>query len=84
MRMIQELKPDVLLVDPWLFGPAGLPGCLAAKQLRPRLVIVALLPDERDEYPRAARAVGANATIQKSRVARDLIPVLQNNLPLCA
>lgn len=74
--LIRESSPDVLVVDPWLFGPAGLPGCLAAKQLHPRLLIVALFPEERDEYPRAALAMGVDATVAKQRVGRDLIPAM--------
>lgn len=76
IRLIRDAGPDVLVVDPWLLGPAGLPGCLAAKQLRPGLVIVVLLPEGREEYPRAAHAMGADASVEKQRVGRDLIAML--------
>ena len=76
IRLIRETGPDVLVVDPWLFGPAGLPGCLAAKQVNPRLVIVALLPSQETDYPRAASAMGADATVEKQRVGRDLITAM--------
>lgn len=76
IELIREASPDVLVVDPWLFGPAGLPGCLVAKRLHPRLLIVALFPEERDEYPRAAQAMGVDATVAKQRVGRDLIPAM--------
>jgi len=76
IRMIRETSPDVLVVDPWLFGPVGLPGCLAAKQVNPRLVIVALLPSHETDYPRAASAMGADATVEKQRVGRDLITAM--------
>lgn len=76
IRLIRETDPDVLVVDPWLFGPAGLPGCLAAKQVSPRLVIVALLPGHETDYPRAASAMGADATVEKQRVGRDLIATI--------
>jgi DNA-binding NarL/FixJ family response regulator len=76
IRLIRETDPDVLVVDPWLFGPAGLPGCLAAKQVNPRLVIVALLPGQQTDYPRAASAMGADATVEKQRVGRDLIATI--------
>lgn len=79
IRLIRETAPDVLVVDPWLFGPAGLPGCLAAKQLNPRLVIIALLPADRGEdYPRAAAAMGADGVVEKQKVGRDLIAAVQD------
>ena len=81
IRMIRETRPDVLVVDPWLFGATGLPGCLAAKQLNPALIIVALLPGERtDDYARAARAMGADGAVPKDRVGRDLIAVIRTAL----
>jgi len=81
IRMIRERDPDVLVVDPWLFGPAGLPGCLAAKQLNPRLVIIALLPRQRgDDYPRAAAAMGADGVVEKQRVGKDLIAAIHTAL----
>jgi DNA-binding NarL/FixJ family response regulator len=73
IRLIRETDPDVLVVDPWLFGPAGMPGCLAAKQINPRLVIIMLLPERSSDYPQAASAMGADATVEKHRVGRDLI-----------
>ncbi|HXF82511.1 MAG TPA: response regulator [bacterium] len=82
VRMIRETRPDVLIVDPWLFGPAGLPGCLAARQINPRLVIIALLPDDQfDAYHAAARAMGADAAVAKSRARRDLLGALRAVLP---
>lgn len=81
IRMIREAAPDVLVVDPWLFGPAGLPGCLAAKQLHPRLIIIVLLSEPRgDDYPRAAAAMGADGAIEKQRVGKDLITAMRTAL----
>lgn len=80
IRMIRETDPDVLVVDPWLFGEAGLPGCLAAKQLNPQLVIIALLPERRGDYPRAATAMGADGAVEKHRVGRDLIAAMHSAL----
>lgn len=77
IRLIHEHDPDVLVVDPWLFGAVGLAGCLEARQLRPRLIIIVLLPrDHGDDYPRAATAMGADGAVEKQRVGRDLIPVM--------
>lgn len=76
IRLIRETSPDVLVVDPWLFGPPGLPGCLAAKQINPNLVIVMLLPGGHVDYPRAASAMGADATVEKQRVGRDLLTAM--------
>lgn len=77
IRLIRERRPDVLVVDPWLFGAAGLPGCLAAKQLNPNLVIIALLPNDRgDDYSRAAQAMGADGVVPKKRVGKDLIAAI--------
>jgi len=73
IRLIREHEPDVLVLDPWLFGPGGLPGCLVAKRLRPALRIVALVPEAREEYPQAALAMGVDAAVAKPRVGRDLI-----------
>ena len=80
VRLIRESQPDILLVDPWLSGPAGLPACLAAKQFRPGLLLVALLPDDREDYIRAAQALGADASLQKRLITRDLMPVLREVL----
>ncbi|MDR7427887.1 MAG: response regulator [Armatimonadota bacterium] len=77
VRLIREAQPDILLVDPWLSGPAGLPACVAAKQFRPGMLLVALLPEEREEYIRAAQALGADASLQKRLITRDLMPVLR-------
>lgn len=82
IHLIWKMRADVLLLDPWLFGPAGVPGCLAAKELHPGLLIIALLPEERSEYPRAAMDMGADASLAKHRVTRDLIPVLQRALAI--
>ncbi len=76
IRLIREQAPDVLVLDPWLFGPGGLPGCLMAKRLRPGLRIVALVPEAREEYPQAAMAMGVDAAVAKPRVGRDLIRVM--------
>jgi len=80
LHLLEESEPDILLVDPWLSGPAGLPACLAAKQFRPHLLLVALLPDEREDYRRAAQAVGADAALQKRQIARRLVSTLQDVL----
>jgi len=77
VRLIREAQPDILLVDPWLSGPAGMPACVAAKQFRPGMLLVALLPEEREEYIRAAQALGADASLQKRLITRDLMPVLR-------
>lgn len=77
VRLIREEQPDILLVDPWLSGPAGLPACVAAKQFRPGMLLVALLPEEREDYIRAAQALGADASLQKRLITRDLMPVLR-------
>ncbi len=77
IRLIRETDPDVFVVDPWLFGAAGLSGCLAAKQINPHLIIVVLLPGRQGDYPRAASAMGADATVEKQRVGRDLIATIQ-------
>lgn len=77
IRLIREQAPDVLVLDPWLFGPGGLPGCLVAKRLRPGLRIVALVPEAREEYPKAAMAMGVDAAVAKPRVGRDLIRVMR-------
>lgn len=77
IRLIRERRPHVFVVDPWLFGASGLPGCLAARRLNPGLVIIALLPDEHtDDYRAAARAMGADAWVKKSRVSRDLVAAI--------
>ena len=80
LRLVRDLCPDVLVVDPWLFGPGGPPACLVAKRLRPGMVVVALLSDVREEYPRAARAVGADLWVPKDSVGRDLPSVLRSVL----
>jgi DNA-binding NarL/FixJ family response regulator len=77
VRLIREAQPDILLVDPWLSGPAGMPACVAAKQFRPGMLLVVLLPEEREDYMRAAQALGADASLQKRLITRDLMPVLR-------
>ena len=76
IRLIRETDPDILVVDPWLFGPTGVPGCLAAKQINPHLIIVVLLPGGHGDYPHAASAMGADATVEKQRVGRDLVTAM--------
>lgn len=80
LQLIRETDPDVLLVDPWLSGRAGLPACLAAKQFRPHLVLIALLPEDREDYRQAARDMGADGTLQKRLIARGLVRTLQEVL----
>jgi DNA-binding NarL/FixJ family response regulator len=76
VRLTRETQPDILILDPWLSGAAGLPACLVAKQFRPGLALVALLPDDREEYRRAAEASGADVSLQKRQLAKELLPAL--------
>ena len=78
LRLIAELKPDVVIVDLAMPDMTGLEVTQRLKiQSQPPRVVVVSLYDE-PEYRESAQLAGADAYIVKDAVSTDLMPVLSS------
>lgn len=76
LRLAEELKPDVVIVDLCMPDMDGLELTqrLKSQAQPPRVVILSLYTES--EYRERARQVGADAYLAKSAVHADLVPLL--------
>jgi len=76
LQLIEELKPDVVIVDLAMPDVSGLEVAQRLKsRLHPPRVVVLSLYDE-PEYRESAQLVGVDAYVVKDAAHTDLMPVL--------
>jgi DNA-binding NarL/FixJ family response regulator len=76
LRMVPELRPDVLLVDISLPDVNGLEVARGIKALCPSAHVVILGEGDGEEYRSAARASGASAYLRKEHTIEQLVPLI--------
>jgi DNA-binding NarL/FixJ family response regulator len=77
LKAAEALRPDVIVLD---ISMPDMTGLEVARQLREAgssAAVVFLTAYDDEAYERAARALGAAGYILKSRLASDLLPVVQ-------
>jgi len=80
IRKVQELKPDLALVDISMPRMSGLDLTRRLKKMMPKLAIIILTIHDIDEYKKAALASGASAYVVKKAMMTELIPAVRMTL----
>lgn len=78
IKVIQQLKPDVVLMDLGLPGMNGLEATIKIKEVSPSTKIIILTSHERNEEVIAALGSGANAYCLKDITPETLSSVIKN------
>jgi DNA-binding NarL/FixJ family response regulator len=74
---IEELKPDLVLVDFRLTDGTGADAAAAIRQIRPDAKLIFLTREDSDAARFAAVEAGASAFIHKSRAAQDVVDAIR-------
>jgi DNA-binding NarL/FixJ family response regulator len=82
IRLTNELRPDVVLMDLAMPRMNGLEATRQLKARWPDLAVVILTVHDEDVYRRTAFAAGATAFLQKKMLGVDLWPTLVRILKL--
>src|SRR5262245_41727882 len=77
MRLAQELRPDILLLDLNMPQGNGLEVLRWSKVERPESKVIIVTAHTEDAYRQAAEASGADAFLLKKTLGTDLVPTLQ-------
>lgn len=72
--------PDVLVMDPWMQGGAGLDAIRAIHERHPGVVVIALSSVTDPDHVRAAINAGARAYVGKDTAGRDLRVLIRHVL----
>jgi two-component system response regulator NreC len=72
-RLVEALKPDVVVLDMWLPGRAGLPAIQELKQRSSATKILVLAIHETEDYLRGAFQAGADGYVLKSAPLAELM-----------
>ena len=78
IKMINNLKPDVVLMDLGLPGMNGLEATIKLKEMQPNIKVIILTSHERGEEVIAALGSGANAYCLKDITPETLSEVIKN------
>jgi len=77
MRLAQELRPDVMLLDLVMPGGNGLEVLRWVKAERPEIKVIIVTVHAEDAYRQAAEASGADAFLLKKTLGTVLLPTIQ-------
>lgn len=77
LAKVQELRPDVVLVDLAMPDLPGLEVIPRLRAARPEMGIIALTLLEVDSYRQAALAAGADEFVEKSTLSTALVPAMR-------
>ena len=72
-RMLEALKPDVVVLELWMPGTSGLAAIEEVKQRTPHSKILVLSVHETEAYVRTAFQLGADGYVLKSSQPRELL-----------
>jgi CheY-like chemotaxis protein len=75
--LVQELQPQVILVDLDTHGPTGLETIPRLRVMLPGVVIIALTLSSDSAYSKAALAAGADDLICKADLTHKLLPAIE-------
>ena len=76
LRMIRELKPDVVLLDIAMPDMNGLEVARCIQRLERAPAVIFLTMHDNTSYRKAATSVGAAGFVCKSNVVADLLPLV--------
>ena len=77
IRLVQELHPDVVLMDVGLPDQSGIEATRAIKQIEPEIAVVALTIHEDEEYFFHMLQAGASGYVPKRAAPEELISAIQ-------
>ena len=77
MRLAQELRPDIMLLDLIMPGVNGLEVLQWIKAERPEIKAIIVTVHDEDAYRQAAEAGGADAFLLKKTLGTVLVPTIQ-------
>lgn len=77
MRLAQELRPDIMLLDLIMPGVNGLEVLRWIKAERPEIKVIIVTVHDEDAYRQAAEASGADAFLLKKTLGTTLLPTIQ-------
>ena len=77
MRLAQELRPDIVLLDLVMPGVNGLEVLRWLKAERPESKVIIVTVHDEDAYRQAAEASGADAFLLKKTLGTVLVPTVQ-------
>jgi DNA-binding NarL/FixJ family response regulator len=80
LRAIQEVKPDILIVDISLNGPDGLELLKNIRMTSPRLPVLILSMHDESIYAERALRAGANGYIMKQEATEKVLVALRRIL----
>src|SRR5262244_861779 len=77
MRLVQELRPDIVLLDLVMPQVSGLEVLQWIKAERPEIKVIIMTVHDEDAYRQAAEASGADAFLLKKTLGTALVPTIQ-------
>lgn len=77
VRLVQELHPDVILMDIAMPRLSGLEALQRAKAVRPGTKVVVVTVHGEDAYRKAAADRGADAFVLKKTISTELLPAIR-------
>lgn len=80
IQLVQELKPDLLILDITMPGMSGLEAAARMRKLRIDIPIVLFTMHQSHRLETEVREVGAQGYVLKSQAARDLVVAIETIL----
>ncbi len=77
LDQVRQLKPDVVVLDITMPVMNGLKATVEIRRCAPSTKIILFTINDTPEAQEAARMVGADALVPKSRAGTDLLPTVQ-------
>lgn len=77
LDQVRQLKPDVVVIDITMPVMNGLKATVEIRRFAPSTKIILFTINDTPEAQEAARMVGADALVPKSRAGTDLLPTIQ-------
>src|SRR5215510_4808032 len=77
MRLVEELRPDIVLLDLIMPQVSGLEVLRWIKTEHPKIKVIIVTVHDEDAYRQAAEASGADAYLLKKTLGTVLLPTIQ-------